>query len=273
MPTAEAKDFAARAASPASDGAIRASLSIRGLAHSYGELRTIEQLDLEVPANGVLGLVGPSGCGKSTLLELIAGLQEPKRGALEIGGETGARGRLAGCAFMPQRDMLLPWLTAIDNAALALRNRSVGRGQARRQAGQLFERFGLGGFERSTPAELSGGMRQRVAFLRTLVADKPVLALDEPFASLDAITRAEMQEWLAEALKAEPRTVVLVTHDIEEALYLCDRVAVLSARPARIVEELSAPAPRAADRDAAVTNPEFVAARERALHTLRKGSR
>jgi NitT/TauT family transport system ATP-binding protein len=174
---------------------------------------------------------------------------------------------------MPQRDMLLPWLMAIDNAALALRNRGVRRGQARHEAGQLLERFGLGGFEHSTPAELSGGMRQRVAFLRTLIADKPVLALDEPFASLDAITRAEMQEWLAGALKAEPRTVVLVTHDIEEALYLCDRVAVLSARPARVIEELSASAPRAANRDATVTNPEFVAIRERALHTLREGAR
>ena len=112
-------------------------------------------------------------------------------------------------------------------------------------------------------------MRQRVAFLRTLIAGKPVLVLDEPFASLDAITRAEMQEWLASALSADPRTVVLVTHDVEEALYLSDRVAVLSPRPARVVEELSAPAPRAADRDAAVTDPEFVAVRERAMHALR----
>ena len=169
---------------------------------------------------------------------------------------------------MPQRDMLLPWLTAIDNAALALRNRGVRRGAARSEAGRLFERFGLAGFERARPAELSGGMRQRVAFLRTLVAGKPVLALDEPFASLDAITRAEMQGWLAAALAADPRTVVLVTHDVEEALYLSDRVAVLSARPARVVEELSAPAPRAPDRDAAVTDPEFVAVRERAMAAL-----
>ncbi len=269
MPTAEAKDFAAGRASPAAG----ASLSIRGLSHSYGELRTIDRLDLEVPAHGVLGLVGPSGCGKSTLLELIAGLQEPERGEVAVGGRTGAPGRLAGCAFMPQRDMLLPWLRAIDNAALALRNRGVRRAQARREAGRLFERFGLAGFERSTPAELSGGMRQRVAFLRTLVAGKPVLALDEPFASLDAITRAEMQEWLAAALKAEPRTVVLVTHDIEEALYLCDRVAVLSSRPARLVEDLAAAAPRAADRDAAVTDPEFVATRERAMRALREGAK
>ena len=123
------------------------------------------------------------------------------------------------------------------------------------------------------PVKLSGGMRQRVAFLRTLIAGKPLLALDEPFASLDAITRAEMQEWLAQALRGNPRTVVLVTHDIEEALYLCDRVAVLSARPARIVDLVSGPAPRAADRDEAVTDPEFVAVRERAMHALREGAR
>jgi len=250
-----------------------AALSIRGLDHSYGELRTLADLDLDAPAHGVLGIVGPSGCGKSTLLELIAGLREPARGAIELGEAADARGRLARCAYMPQRDLLLPWLPAIDNAALALRNRGVRRSAARCQAGALFERFGLAGFERAKPAELSGGMRQRVAFLRTLVAGKPVLALDEPFASLDAITRAEMQAWLAQALAADPRTVVLVSHDIEEALYLCDSVAVLSARPGRVVEELSAPAPRAPDRDEAVTDPEFVAVRERAMQALREGAR
>lgn len=246
-------------------------VAIKALSHSYGDLRAIERLDLEVPAHGVLGLVGPSGCGKSTLLELIAGLQEPAGGEIEVGDTTDARGRLAHCAFMPQRDLLLPWLAAIDNAALALRNRGVRRRVARAEAALLFERFGLGGFERVPPAELSGGMRQRVAFLRTLLAGKPVLALDEPFASLDAITRAEMQGWLATALRADPRTVVLVTHDVEEALYLSDRVAVLSARPARVVEELSAPAPRATDRDAAVTDSAFIAVRERAMHALRGG--
>jgi NitT/TauT family transport system ATP-binding protein len=273
MPTTEARDFAAGAASPAAESGTGAAVSIRGLAHSYAELRTIERLDLDVPAHGVLGLVGPSGCGKSTLLELIAGLQDPSGGAIEVGGAVTATGRLAHCAFMPQRDLLLPWLSAIDNAALALRNRGVRRGEARRQASQLFERFGLAGFERSSPAELSGGMRQRVAFLRTLIAGKPVLALDEPFVSLDAITRAEMQQWLAGALRADPRTVVLVTHDIEEALYLCDSVAVLSARPARIVEQLSAPAPRAAKRDEAVTDPAFVSVRERAMQALRGGAK
>ncbi len=247
-------------------------LEIGGASHAYGDLQTLDSLELKVEANGVIGLVGPSGCGKSTLLELICGLQEQRAGTISVGGATEARERLARCAFMPQRDLLLPWYSAIDNAALALRNQGMGRRQARGAAGALFERFGLAGFEAARPAELSGGMRQRVAFLRTLVAGKPVLALDEPFASLDAITRGEMQEWLASALRADPRTVVLVTHDVEEALYLCDRVAVLSARPARIVAELSPPAPRAEDRDGAVTDPAFVAAREEALRALREGS-
>jgi len=267
--SAESGQFAAEAASPAAG----APLAVRGLTHRFGELTAIAGLDLEAAAGGVLGLVGPSGCGKSTLLELIAGLREPSEGAIEVGGASAAGQRLAHCAFMPQRDLLLPWLSAVDNAALALRNRGARRGAARVEAGRLFERFGLAGFERARPAELSGGMRQRVAFLRTLVAGKPLLALDEPFASLDAITRAEMQAWLAGALSADPRTVILVSHDVEEALYLADRVAVLSARPGRVVEELSAPAPRAADRDAAVTDPAFVATRERAMAALHGGSR
>jgi NitT/TauT family transport system ATP-binding protein len=248
-------------------------LQLGGVAHSYGQLQTLAAIDLEAAPNAVVGLVGPSGCGKSTLLELICGLQEPSRGTIEVGGRAAAEGRLQRCAFMPQRDLLLPWYSAIDNAALALRNQGMGKREARTAAAALFERFGLAGFEAAHPDELSGGMRQRVAFLRTLVAGKPVLALDEPFAALDAITRAEMQEWLAAALRSDPRTVVLVTHDVEEALYLCDRVAILSARPARIVAELSAPAPRAEDRDGAVTDPEFVAAREEALRALREGAR
>jgi ABC-type nitrate/sulfonate/bicarbonate transport system ATPase subunit len=268
---ANAREFAVASASPTDAGEAGVAISIRDLAHRYGALRTVEQIDVDIPAHGVLGLVGPSGCGKSTLLEMLAGLREPERGEIELGGRKDSRGRLARCAFMPQRDLLLPWLSAIDNAALALRNRGARRGAARQQAAHLFGRFGLSGFERARPAELSGGMRQRVAFLRTLIAGKPVLALDEPFASLDAITRAEMQEWLAQALEADPRTVVLVSHDVEEALYLCDRVVVLSARPARVVEELSAPDPRAPGRDEAVTDPEFVATRERALQALREG--
>jgi len=261
----------ARISSPGSSSG--SELCLRGVSHAYGELVSLTAVDLQVEAGGVVGFVGPSGCGKSTLLELICGLRDPSGGTITVGGSAAAPDRLARCAFMPQRDLLLPWYSAIDNAALALRNQGMRREPARAAARDLFERFGLGGFETSRPAELSGGMRQRVAFLRTLIAGKPVLALDEPFASLDAITRAEMQTWLATALRTDPRTAVLVTHDVEEALYLCDRVAVLSARPGQIVAELSAPARRAEDRDAAVTDPAFVAAREEALQALRHGSR
>jgi NitT/TauT family transport system ATP-binding protein len=259
----------------AADGRDRAGAAVRiaGLAHGFGQLRVIDRLELAVRPGEVLGIVGPSGCGKSTLLELIGGLRDPQSGSIEVDGEGSAEGRLSRCAYMPQRDLLLPWLAAIDNAALALRNHGASRAQARKQAHPLFERFGLAGFERSRPAELSGGMRQRIAFLRTLLAGKPVLLLDEPFASLDAITRAEMQEWLAGALAAESRTAILVTHDVEEALYLSDRVAVLSARPAHVVDELGAPSPRSVPRLPAVTAPEFTAARERALVALTKGIR
>jgi NitT/TauT family transport system ATP-binding protein len=264
----EAKEFAARRRSPAGG----APVSAHRVSHSFGDLRTISELDLEAAAGEIAGIVGPSGCGKSTLLELVCGLRTPDSGTIEVGGETGAA-TLRNCAFMPQRDLLFPWLSALDNAALALRNRGVARAEARRQAARRFGQFGLDGFQRSRPGELSGGMRQRVAFLRTLLSGKPVLALDEPFASLDAITRAEMQSWLAAALAEEPRTVLFVTHDVEEALFLADRVIVLSARPARNVAELAAPLPRAADRDAAVTSSGFVATRERAMGLLHEGSR
>ena len=248
-------------------------LSLRGVSHSYGELATLAAVDLQVEPGGVVGLVGPSGCGKSTLLELICGLREPSGGTVAIGGSSAAGDRLARCAFMPQRDLLLPWYSAIDNAAIALRNQGMRREPARAAAKDLFERFGLGGFEAARPAELSGGMRQRVAFLRTLIAGKPVLALDEPFAALDAITRAEMQEWLATALRADPRTVVLVTHDVEEALYLCDRVAVLSARPGGGGAEEFAPTPRREKPHPPVNHPAIVAAPQDARRALRNGSR
>ena len=222
------------------------SVSIRGLGHSYAELRTIERLDLEVGEHEVVGLVGPSGCGKSTLLELICGLLEPDAGD-DRGRRRGDRaGRLSRCAYMPQRDQLLPWYSALDNAALALRNRGLGRAEARRRAGRLFEPLRPRRLRaRRRRRELSGGMRQRVAFLRTLVSGKPLLALDEPFAALDAITRAEMQEWLAAALRHRPAHG-RPRHPRRRggALPLRPR-AVLSARPARDRRRAARRPPRA----------------------------
>jgi ABC-type nitrate/sulfonate/bicarbonate transport system ATPase subunit len=242
----------------------REPLSLQRVTRRYPRVTALEGIDLEVRRDEVLAVVGPSGCGKSTLLELMAGLQEPDEGKVSALGATDAAGRRAACAYMPQRDLLLPWRDALANAALALECQGVPRAEARRRAEPLFERFGLAEFERARPAELSGGMRQRVAFLRTLLPGRPVLLLDEPFGALDSITRASMQHWLAEALAQVPRTVLLVTHDVEEALFLADRVAVVSPRPGRVVAELEVDLPRPRE----VTSPEFGALKRRALEAL-----
>ncbi len=214
----------------------------------------LDELTLTVARGEVRAVVGPSGCGKTTLLELICRLIVP------------AAGRIAceSAALMPQHDLLLPWLSALDNAGIALRVAGRSRAQARETAAPLFAELGLAGFEQARPGELSGGMRQRVAFLRTLLAGKPVLCLDEPFGALDAITRQEIQSWLADALAREPRTVVFVTHDVEEAIVLADRVSIVSPRPGRVIADIDVRLPRPRSRtDAAV-----VALRERALAAL-----
>ena len=240
-------------------------LSLENVTRRYGGLTALAGVELALRPGEVLAVVGPSGCGKSTLLELVAGLQEPDEGAVTVVGATGAAERRASCAYMPQRDLLLPWRDALGNAALALECQGVRRAEARRRAAPLFERFGLGEFEHVRPAELSGGMRQRVAFLRTLLPGRPILLLDEPFGALDSITRAAMQEWLAEALAQEPRTVLLVTHDVEEAIFLADRVVVLSPRPGRVVAQLDVQLAR----PRSTTDPVFVELKRDTLEVLR----
>ena len=221
-------------------------------AKAYGDVAVLGGVSLEVPSGRTVGLVGRSGCGKSTLLRLIAGLEAPDRGRIAVAGAEDEAGRLASCALMPQADLLMPWRDALGNASVPLENAGVGRREARARAAELFAELGLAGFEEARSWELSGGMRQRVAFARTLLAEKPVLLLDEPFGALDAITRIEMQEWLAGALAALPRTAVLVTHDIDEALRLCDRVVVLTARPGRVACELDGAGPAEPAREQAV---------------------
>jgi ABC-type nitrate/sulfonate/bicarbonate transport system ATPase subunit len=239
-------------------------LSLFNVTRRYRRVTALSGVELTVGEEEVLAVVGPSGCGKSTLLELLAGLQEPDEGVVVAGGATDPAARREACAYMPQRDLLLPWRDALANAALALECQGISRSEARRRAEPLFERFGLAEFERARPAELSGGMRQRVAFLRTLLPGRPVLLLDEPFGALDAITRASMQRWLADALAQEPRTVLLVTHDVEEAVFLADRVVVLSPRPGRVVAEIEVDLDRPRD----VTSAEFGALKRRALEAL-----
>jgi ABC-type nitrate/sulfonate/bicarbonate transport system ATPase subunit len=214
----------------------------------------LDGVSLRAAPGEFVAVVGPNGCGKTTLLEIVCGLTEPDGGSVQA----------QDAALMAQRDLLLPWAGAADNAALALRVAGVDRRAARATAGALLRDFGLAGFERARPHELSGGMRQRVAFARTLLAGRPVLCLDEPFAALDALTRAQMQDWLAATLRADARTVVLVTHDVEEAILLADRVVVLSPRPGRVVATLDVDIARPRVR----TDPELVALRARALAEL-----
>jgi ABC-type nitrate/sulfonate/bicarbonate transport system ATPase subunit len=236
---------------------VRVKLVSRTFAGRHGPVVALDGMSLHAAPGEIVAVVGPSGSGKTTLLELICGLQKPDKGEVDC----------APAALMPQRDLLLPWLGALDNAALALRARGIKRVQARALAAPWLERFGLAGFEHTRPAALSGGMRQRVSFLRSLLAGKPVLALDEPFQSLDAITRAEMQAWLATMLADEPRTVVLVTHDVEEAVVLADRVIVMSPRPGRVVAEVDVALPRPRRR----TDPDLTALREQVYVALGVG--
>jgi len=229
-------------------------VALTEVSKTFGEVRALGGVSLRAAPREIVAIAGPSGCGKTTLLELVCGLSEPDGGIVAA----------EPAVLMPQRDGLLPWLSALDNAGLALRVAGASKADARDAAAEHFEAFGLAGFEATRPRELSGGMRQRVAFLRTLLAGKPVLCLDEPFGALDALTRMQMQRWLAGALAREPRTVVLVTHDVEEAVLLADRIVLLSPRPGRVIETLEVDLPRPRERtDAAV-----VALRERALRVL-----
>jgi ABC-type nitrate/sulfonate/bicarbonate transport system ATPase subunit len=234
-----------------------AGVVLEGIAKAFGDVRALDGVSLRAAPRETVAVVGPSGCGKSTLLELVCGLLEPDAGTLES----------PPAALMPQRDGLLPWLSALDNAGLALRVAGASRAEARAAAQGHFAAFGLAGFEDARPAALSGGMRQRVAFLRTLLAGRPVLCLDEPFGALDALTRAQLQGWLARALAREPRTVLLVTHDVEEAVLLADRIVLLSPRPGRVVAELEVALPQPRQR----TDRAVVELRERALGALGVG--
>jgi ABC-type nitrate/sulfonate/bicarbonate transport system ATPase subunit len=243
-------------------------LRLDGVGRVFGQTVAVSGVDLEVSLHSRLSIVGPSGCGKSTLLAMICGLDEPDEGSIRVLDASTAKQRLRRCAWMPQRDLLLPWRDVLGNAALALENQGIRRRDARERVAHLVERFGLAGFEDRLPHQLSGGMRQRVSFLRTLVAGKEVLLLDEPFGALDSITRADLQQWLRRALDDEPRTTVLVTHDVEEALLLGDRVVVMSARPGRIVAQFDVQLPHIESRRELIRHSTFTELRDELLSLL-----
>ena len=222
-------------------------LEIEHITYTYCEagkpVLALQDLSLSLAAGEFVTLIGPSGSGKSTLLELIVGLLQPDNGQIRISGEA-AQKRLGKVAYMPQQDALLPWRTVLENVILAPEVQRKNRRQAKARARELMPLFGLDGFADAFPAQLSGGMRQRAAFLRTFLAGQDLLLLDEPFGALDALTRRELQDWLLNIWQHFKYTILFVTHDVEEAIYLADRVLVLSQRPGRIVQELTVPLPR-----------------------------
>ncbi|WP_438822024.1 ABC transporter ATP-binding protein [Actinocrinis puniceicyclus] len=229
-------------------------------------LRVLDGIDLAVRPGEFAAIIGPSGSGKSTLFNIIAGLDRPAGGEVRIDGRV-ATGHNELVSYMPQKDLLFPWRTIQDNAALGLEVQGVSRRAARERVRPLFADFGLDGFERSYPGQLSGGMRQRAALLRTVAMGRPLLLLDEPFGALDSLTRTQMQLWLAGMWQRHGWTVLLVTHDIREAVFLADSVYVFTPRPARLAARIvvSLPRPRTAQT---FLLPEFAAREQEVLGAL-----
>jgi putative hydroxymethylpyrimidine transport system ATP-binding protein len=229
-------------------------------------LPVLVNVSITLQPGEIVALLGPSGSGKSTLLNIIAGLLQPDAGVVEVYGERRAN-RLGCFGYMPQKDLLLPWRNALDNAALGLEVAGMPRSQAREAAMAMLETFGLVQFARAQPRQLSGGMRQRIALIRTFLLGKDVL-LDEPFGALDAITRGELQEWLLQVQALTARAVFLITHDLDEALFLADRVYLLSPRPGRIRAEIRVDLPRPRTLEV-TTTPHFAALKADLLARLR----
>ncbi len=231
-----------------------------------GVFEALAPITLSIRQGRFVSLIGPSGCGKSTIFNIIAGLLEPKGGKVLIDG-IDATGTIGRVGYMLQKDLLLPWRTVLDNTILGMEIQGVPLRQARERALPLLQRYGLSGFEYVYPNALSGGMRQRAALLRTLLFDTDIILLDEPFGALDAQTKLQMQEWLMALWSDFGKTVIFVTHDVEEAIYLSDEVHVMATRPGRIIETIAVDLPRPRPRTSALTG-EFIAIKERCLNLL-----
>jgi len=242
-------------------------LRIENLSHTFkgpSDIDVLDNLSLSVADGEFVTLLGPSGSGKSTIFNLVGGLIDAESGDIFIDGKR-ANGTRGNISYLPQQDSLLPWRTIEDNVVLVQEvNGAVDREAARR----LLERAGLGGYESAYPDTLSGGMRQRVAFIRSLLSPQRLMLLDEPFGALDELTRLDMQDWLLKMWETDRRSVLFITHSIEEALYMSDRILILSNKPARIIKEIDVPFER--PRDPGITLDDTFAKLKREIYLLLK---
>jgi ABC-type nitrate/sulfonate/bicarbonate transport system ATPase subunit len=230
-------------------------LEVDSIKKTFGEIAIIEDVSFHVNENEFVSILGPSGSGKSTIFNIVSGLLKGDTGSVLIDGQdyTNKVGRVS---YMYQKDLLLPWKKIIDNVAMPLVVKGENKAKAREKVKGFFKTFGLEGFEFSYPHQLSGGMRQRAALLRTYMISKDIMLLDEPFGALDAITRSKMHFWLLDVVKSLNSTVLFITHDIEEAIFLSDRIYILSDKPAKIKKEVVVNLPNRQNKDI-VTSIEF----------------
>jgi ABC-type nitrate/sulfonate/bicarbonate transport system ATPase subunit len=244
-------------------------LTIQNVSHSFAThaaMPVLDNINIGVAAGTFVSLIGRSGCGKSTLFNMVAGLLRPTEGAIQLDGRD-ISGRAGLVGYMLQKDLLLPWRTILDNVILGLELGSRSKSECRDLAAPFLKRYGLAGYENSYPRELSGGMRQRVALLRTLLCNTDVILLDEPFSALDAQTRGDMQAWLLDIWSEFGKTIVLVTHDVDEAVYLSDEIFALSSRPGRVSEVVKVDLDRPRDRSV-VTSRQFADLKAHCLRIL-----
>jgi len=239
-------------------------LQFHNVSFHYDEKPIIKELNASIQDKEFVSIIGPSGCGKSTLFRLITGLEEASTGQIEL---TETKSHPVG--YMPQKDMLLPWRTIIENAALPLECQGVQKKEAQIKAKELLHKFGLQGYETKYPKDLSGGMRQRVSFIRTLLTGGEILLLDEPFSALDALTKASLQEWLFEQWKEWGKTILFITHDVEEALFLSNRILVVEQQPITTLTERIVPLDRNRTRKD-LYKPEVLALKDELLSMLQR---
>jgi ABC-type nitrate/sulfonate/bicarbonate transport system ATPase subunit len=253
-----------------------AAITLHGVSKTFhtpsgGAVPVLRDVDFDAKPGEFVSVIGPSGCGKSTLFKLIAGLELADAGTAELNGRP-LDPKEHPVAYMPQKDLLLPWRSVIRNVTLPLEVASVSKSEAGKRARDLFPLFGLEGFEETYPYALSGGMRQRAALMRTVIQERPLMLLDEPFGALDSLTRTEMQEFLLDVWAEFGHTIIFITHDIREAIYLSDRIYVMTARPARVRMEVTVDIPRPRPLDVIAT-PRFGQLEAELLRALREENR